>query len=255
MIKDPQHRSTLDVIHSHISVRKFTDEPINDDLLATVIEAGTRASTSSNMQAYTIISITEPDLKNRVAKLCADQKQIHQSATFLACCADMHRLELCTKMHDGEADFGITEATVIALVDTALVMQTIAIAAESVGLGICMIGAMRNNPHDIRDALKLPKHVFPIAGLCLGWPDEKRDPKIRLPLDAIWHREQYRSDDELKSLVQAYDGMMSAYFEEHGMHAKEPRWSAIMAQRSAALSKRRDVGTLIKDQGLNTQES
>lgn len=254
MIKEPQHRSTLDVIHSHVSVRKFTDEPINDDLLATLIEAGTRASTSSNMQAYTIISITEPDHKNHLAKLCADQQQIHQSAAFLACCADMHRLELCTDMHDEEADFGITEATVVALVDTALVMQTIAIAAESVGLGICMIGAMRNHPHEIRDALKLPKHVFPMSGLCLGWPAEKRDPKLRLPLDAIWHRERYRSDDELKALIQAYDGMMAAYFEEHGMHPAEPRWSAIMAQRCVGFSKRLDVGNVLREQGLNNQK-
>ncbi len=248
-----EHRSTLDVIHGHISVRKFTDEPIADDLLQTLIEAGTRASTSSNMQAYTVISITEPDHKTHLAKLCADQQQIHQSAAFLACCADMHKLKLCNDMHDTESDFGITEAAVVAIVDTALVMQTIAIAAESVGLGICMIGAMRNHPHDVRDALQLPDHVFPLSGLCLGWPAEKREPKLRLPLDAIWHRERYRSDDELRELIQAYDGLMSAYFEEHGMHPTEPRWSAIMAQRTGGFPKRRNVGKLMREQGLNTQ--
>ena len=249
-----QQRSTIDVMQGHVSVRRFTDEPINDELLATLIEAGTCASTSSNMQAYTIISISEPDHKKHMAELCAGQRQIHESAVFLAFCADLHRLSLCVEMHEADApDLGVTEGLVVAIVDTALVMQNVAVAAESVGLGMCMIGAMRNKPHAVRNALQLPQHVFAVAGMCFGWPAERHDSKPRLTPDAVWHRERYRGDDELKTLIDAYDEILSAHYRSQGLHPKDPRWSSVMSKRVGALADRSDVGRLLRDQDLNTQ--
>ena len=249
-----QTRSTIDVMQAHASVRRFTDEPIHEELLVTLIDAGTCASTSSNMQAYTIISISEPDHKKHLAELCADQQQIHESAVFLAFCADLHRLSLCVEMHGGDPpDLGITEGLVVAVVDTALVMQNVALAAESVGLGICMIGAMRNNPYAVRDALRLPRHVFAVAGMCLGWPAARHEPKPRLTSDAVWHRERYRGDHELKPLIEAYDEILAAYYRSQGLHPKDPRWSSVMSRRVGELADRWDVGRLLRDQGLNTQ--
>lgn len=250
----PTHRSAIDVMHAHFSCRSFAREPVHDELLETLIEAGTRASTSSNMQAYTIISVTEPELKLRLIGLCADQKQIHESAVFLAFCADLYRLKLCARMQGVEDfDLGVAEAMVVAVVDTALVMENVAVAAESVGLGICMIGALRNHPFEVREALFLPKHVFPLAGMCLGWPAEQHEPKPRLPLDAVWHRNRYRSDQELHALIEAYDSIMSAFYQSQGMHQKDPSWGSVTARRLAAFRKRLDVGRLLRNQGFNTQ--
>jgi FMN reductase (NADPH) len=248
------YRSTIEVMAGHASCRRFTDESINHDLLETLIETATRASTSSNMQCYSIISITEPDRKKHLAEFCADQVQIHQSAVFLAFCVDLHKTELCATMHDEPVhQLALTEALLLGVVDTSLVMQNLAVAAESVGLGICMIGAMRNNPHDVRKALSLPKHVFALAGMCLGWPAEKNDPKPRLPLDAIWHREQYRDDDDLRQSINAYDSILATFYESQGLHPKDPRWSKIMCSRLAAIAQRNKIGQLIADQGLNSQ--
>ncbi|MEE9294669.1 MAG: nitroreductase family protein [Phycisphaerae bacterium] len=253
MINDKiQYRSTIDVMLTHTSVRRFTDEPINHDLLESLIEAGTRASTSSNMQAYTIISITEPERKKRITQLCADQSQIQRSAVFLAFCADLHRYVLCTQIHDVSHDeLALAEALVLALVDTALVMENVAVAAESVGLGVCMIGALRNNPYQVRELLGLPMHVFPVAGMCLGWPAEQNEPKPRLPLDAVWHREQYRSDADLTRSIKAYDSILAAFFETQDIHPREPRWSKILCKRLAAIRIRSDLGRFIREQGLN----
>lgn len=250
----PQHRSTIDVMEAHTSVRRFVDEPIHHDLLETLIEAGTRASTSSNMQAYTIITVTVPEHKKRLAELCADQTQIHQSAVFLAFCADLHRLELCARMHGQDCDaLGLSEALVVAVVDTALVMENVAVAAESVGLGICMIGAMRNKPFEVREALALPKHVFALAGMCLGWPAERNERKPRLPLDAVWHRESYRSDADLTRSIEAYDAILAAFYGSLGLHPKDPRWSTVMCKRVAGIASRTDLGRLLRAQGLNVQ--
>ncbi len=242
-------------MHRHVSCRSFTNESVSEDVLETLIEAGTRASTSSNMQAYTVISITDLDLKHHLAELCADQVHIHEAPVFLAFCADLYRLQLCAKMYDAQdVDFGMAEATVLSLVDTALVMENVAVAAESLGLGICMIGALRNRPYEVREALFLPKYVFPVAGMCIGWPTNTANPKPRLPLDAIWHRDRYRSDGELIALIEAYDGIMAAFYESQGMHPQDPRWSAVMAQRIVAVKRRDEVGRLLRDQGMNTQD-
>jgi len=249
-----QFRSTIDVMHAHTSCRQFTEEPVSDDVLESLIEAGTRASTSSNMQAYTIISIDDDVLKRDLAKHCADQTQIHQSGAFLVFCADLHRLKLCAQMHGAESvDYGVTEGLVLSLVDTALVMENVAVAAESLGLGICMIGAMRNHPADVKELLFLPKHVFAVAGMCIGWPADRSEPKPRLPLDAIWHRNRYRSDGELLSLIEAYDGIMSAFYEREGMHTRDSRWTAVMSKRIGGVAKRTDVGRVLREQGFDTR--
>ncbi len=246
-----RHRATIDVMHGHVSVRKFTDEPVGDELLETLLEAGTRASTSSNMQSYTIISISEAELKSKVAKLCADQAQIHEAGAFLAFCADLHRLSLCTERFEVDSSaLGLEEALMLAVVDTALVMQNVAVAAESIGLGVCMIGAMRNHPAEICEALGLPKHVVAVAGMCIGWPAEQNEPKPRLPLDAIWHREGYRSDVELQELIDAYDAIMSVYHESQGRHPRDPRWSAVMSRRMDGISARTELGDVLRTQGF-----
>jgi len=116
-----------------------------------------------------------------------------------------------------------------------------------------MIGALRNRPFEVREALFLPKYVFPLAGMCIGWPAERHEPKPRLPLDAVWHQERYRSDAELGRLIEAYDGIISAFYEGQGMHVKDPRWSSVTAKRVAGMAGRVDVGRLLHDQDLNTQ--
>ncbi|NOT02094.1 MAG: NADPH-dependent oxidoreductase [Phycisphaerales bacterium] len=250
----PQTRSTIDVMHGHTSCRRFVNEPVNRDVVETLIEAGTRASTSSNMQAYTVISITDAELKRRMAYLCADQPQIHKAPVFLAFCVDLHRLQLCCGMHDVEGvDFGLAEAFVMAVVDTALVMENVAVAAESLGLGVCMIGEMRGHPFEVREALKLPPLVFAVSGLCIGWPAEKNEPKPRLPLEAVWHENTYRADDELIPMIEAHDGIMSAFYDSQGMHPSDPRWSSVAAKRAAGMARRKDVGAALRRQGLNTQ--
>lgn len=242
---------TLDVIMAHRSIRAFAERPLPPGLLETLVTAGTRASTSSNMQAYSVISVAEPDRKKKLAELCADQKQIHQSAAFLVFCADLHKLTHCCVMHGTDASAaGQAEALLIAVIDTALVMQNVAIAAESHGLGICMIGAMRNNPFAVAELLKLPRHVMALAGFCIGYPAEEAEVKPRLPLSATLHHEQYSADDELERDIRAYDEEQSRWYAERDMHPRDPRWSAVMSRRLPKVTLRADVGRFLLEQGF-----
>ena len=241
----------LDTLMAHISVRAFRDEPLPDGVLEKLVEAGTRASTSSNMQAYTVIAVTDPPLKTQLAKLCADQPQIHQSAMFLVFCADLHKLTLCCSQHGAVIDaVGEAEALLIAVIDAALVMQNVAVAAESLGLGICMIGAMRNHPIAVAEMLRLPANVFAISGFCIGYPAKGGEVKPRLPLAATLHTNRYRSDDELRDLISSYDDTMTRWYADHNMHPKDPRWSAMMAKRLPAVARRAEVADCLKKQGF-----
>lgn len=245
------NRSVIDLLMAHRSVRSFTNEGIDEATIRILVQAGTRASTSSNMQAYTVIMVSDPELKKRIAVLCADQKQIHESAAFLVFCADLHKLDLACRRHDVAADAtGQAEALLMAVVDTALVMQNVAVAAESLGYGICMIGAMRNNPYEVSEALHLPKNVIAIAGFCVGRPADEGEVKPRIGLDATLHVNGYRNDEELSAQLDAYDELQASWYAERGMHTNDARWSAVVSRRLPNMNKREPVGRFLKDQGF-----
>ena len=242
---------TIELLMSHTSIRQFEDRPLPDGALETLIRCGQQASTSSNLQAYTAIHVTDPERKKRLAELCADQVQIHQSAAFLAFCADLHRDRMCNQMHEAERfDGDYVEALMIATVDVALMMQNVAIAAESLGLGICMIGAMRNNPKAVGALLGLPPHVVAVAGFCIGYPAQAPEVKPRLPLDAVLHRERYLDDETHRAILEAYDRTMVEFYASQGMHAGDQRWTNVMAERTGQFHAREELDEFLTAQGF-----
>lgn len=247
---------TVDLLKSHRSVRRYADRPLPDGLLEELVVCGQQASTSSNLQAYSIIHIADADTKAKMVELCADQVQIAQSAAFLAICADLHRDRLAFDMHDGERfDNDYVEAIMIAAVDAALVMQNIAVAAESHGLGICMIGAIRNNPAEVGQLLELPDHVFAVSGLCIGYPDPERPTAVkpRLPTAAVLHRDRYLNDDAMLVHLETYDQIMTDFYNEQGLHNRDPRWTTVMSGRVGRFHERAGLDTYLREQGYSWQ--
>jgi nitroreductase len=198
---------TIDLIHCHWSVRDYRDEPVPAELVETIVAAGQRASTSSNLQAYSVVVVTDPDCKARLAELCGGQRQIYQAPVFLAWCADLARLGRVCQIRGYEQASNYVEDFLVGAMDAALAMQNAALAAESLGLGICCIGAVRNNPREVIKVLELPRLVFPISGMTLGWPAGKPFIRPRLPLKAVLHWERYDVTDEGPAL-EAYDRAM-----------------------------------------------
>ncbi len=248
--------TTVELLKSHRTVRRYTDKPLPDGLLEELIACGQQASTSSNVQAYSIIHIADSDRKDQMVELCAGQVQIAQSAAFLAICADLHRNRLAFDMHDGERfDGEYVEALMIGSVDAALVMQNIAVAAESHGLGICMIGAIRNKPTEVGNLLELPDHVFAISGLCIGYPDPEvpTSVKPRLPVPAVLHRDRYLNDDTMLVHMETYDQTITEFYKEQGLHDRDPRWTKVVSGRVARFHDRADLDIYLRNQGYNWQ--
>jgi FMN reductase (NADPH) len=242
----------IEVMMSHTSVRRFKPDPIPDELLETVVRASRRASTHFNVQAYTIISIEDRERKERLFQLCGEQAQVKECPVFFVVCPDLHRFEVATRMHADESlNDRLVEGLILATIDAALVLQNLALACESVGLAICMIGAIRKNPQAVSDLLGLPSHVYAASGLCAGYAAQVTEQKPRLPLDAIWHRETYRDDDKLREHIRAYDEDMVSYHLERGLHTENPRWSAVMTGKPLRLvNDGKVVSDLIRDKGF-----
>lgn len=212
-------RDILELLGSHRSVRKFTNRPLEDDLLRRLLDAARQAPTSSNLQPYSIIVVRDAARKKQLSRWCSDQAWVEHCPVFLVLCPDLYRLSEVCRLRGYKMQDRYIELSIVAIVDTALVAQNLAVAAESQGLGICMIGGIRNHPAEVSDLLKLPKQVFPIMGFCLGYPDHEPMIKPRLPHDAVVHYEQY-SDAGLNEHLAAYDATLKAIGLYDGAHRK-----------------------------------
>ncbi|MCE9683905.1 oxygen-insensitive NADPH nitroreductase [Halomonas alkalisoli] len=213
---------TIELLKSHRSIRKFTDRKIPHELLLELIHAGQAAATSSHVQAYSVIHVKDPANRELIAELAGGQTYVATASDFLVFCADMKRPTEASERTGANVVRGMTEQLLVASVDTALMAQNVAIAAESEGLGICYIGGVRNNPQAISDLLRLPEHVYPVFGMCLGYPAHEPDVKPRLPVEAILKEDYYTDDSEL---VAAFDDAMQTYYGQRKGGNKDTNWS------------------------------
>jgi len=179
---------TIDLLRSHRSIRHFTDEPITQAQRDAIIDSARGTSSSSFLQCSSIIRITDPAMREQLVTLTGGQKHVAQAAEFWVFCADFNRhLQICP-----EAELGLAEQLLLGVVDTALMAQNAFTAAESLGLGGVYIGGLRNNIESVTELLKLPKHVLPLFGLCLGWPADNPDLKPRIPAAMLVHENHYQ---------------------------------------------------------------
>ena len=201
--------ATIELINNHGSVRQYKEDPVPREMVRQIIAAGQHASTSSNLQMYSVVAVIGAAQRDEMAALCGSQDFIRQAPVFLAWCADLSRLERAAAKKGRQQVSNYAENFLLSAVDVSLFMQTTAIAAESLGLGICYVGAIRNQPQDVIDLLQLPRLVFPISGMAVGWPIRPPRVRPRLPLDAVLHWETYSTIGEEQYLDQ-YDEAMIA---------------------------------------------
>ncbi|WP_445158433.1 oxygen-insensitive NADPH nitroreductase [Halomonas sp. E14] len=213
---------TIELLKSHRSIRKFTERKIPHELLRELISAGQAAATSNHVQAYSVIHVTNPVNREKIAELTGGQGYVASASDFLVFCADMKRPTEAAERIGAHVVRGMTEQLLVASIDAALMAQNVAIAAESEGLGICYIGGIRNNPQAVSDLLHLPEHVYPVFGMCLGYPAHEPDIKPRLPVEAVLKEDAYCDDSEL---VAAYDDAMQTYYGQRKGGNKDTNWS------------------------------
>ena len=224
---------TIDLLKAHRSIRQFQNKQIKPDLFQDLIKAGQAAASSNFFQAATIIRVTDAKKRAKLASLANNQTYVETAAEFLVFCADLNRAASCCDLHGAEANTGFTEQFIIATVDAALVAQNIVVASESAGLGICYIGALRNNPAEVSKVLDLPHDTYPVFGLCLGWPDQDPEVKPRLPIGVVLQENSYGNAADGANLGD-YDEAVRGYYATRSSNQKSMSWSE---QMSGMLSK------------------
>jgi nitroreductase len=173
------------------TIRKYDDREIGDELLEKILTAGTRTSTTGNMQVYSIIVTKDNEIKKQLAPAHFNQPMVTEAPVVLTICADFNRFNKWCRQREAEPGYDNFLSFMTGAIDALLVAQTICNAAEEEGLGICYLGTATYNADMIIDVLGLPAGVVPVATVTMGWPAEMPEQPDRLPLEAVVHQERY----------------------------------------------------------------
>ena len=238
----------LEQMFAHRSIRQFTDKAIDEATLKQLIKAGQSASSASFVQAYSIIRVTDSNACQQIAEAAGGQTWIIEAPEFLIFCADLKRVEHACLLHNAGALEGYTEHFITATVDVALAAENILLAAESLGMGGVFIGGIRNDPQLVSDLLKLPNQVYPVFGMCLGWPDSDPDIKPRFPVDAVLHQGHYQTD-KVEEVVEAYDQQMRDYYAQRSSNNRTSDWSTQTAN-AVQMKKREHMLAFLQGKGF-----
>lgn len=246
--------AVLPTLLAHKSVRRFQPDALPPGTLEMLGAAAQSAASSSNLQTWSVVAVSDPQRKDAAAKLSGDQDFIRQAPLFLVFCADLSRL---TAVSEREQMPGValdyTEMFVTAAIDASLAGQNAAVAAEGLGLGICYVGGARNHPQELAALLNLPPRVIALFGLAVGWPvdDDTSEIKPRLPQSGVFFRESY-STSARDAAITEYNGTMRDFYARQQMDVPGD-WSAHSAKRVAdpeALMGRDVLRTILEERGF-----
>ncbi|MFT5197096.1 MAG: nitroreductase [Candidatus Promineifilaceae bacterium] len=189
----------LDLANSHRSIRSFTDQKIDKHLLNDLLYTGLRSSSSGNLQTWAVIVTQDLENKQKLFKAHYEQPMVNEAPAVLTFCADLFRTREWIRVNNSKQSFDDLLAFLVGAFDAMIAAQTICLAAESKGLGICYMGTTLMSADKIIDILELPKYVFPVTSIVIGHPAENPPLRDRLPLDLIVHQEKYQrmSDAEI----------------------------------------------------------
>ena len=213
--------STIATMLDHRSVRSYKLDPLPAGALEMLIAAGQSAATSSDMQWWSAVAVTDPAKKKVLAEIAGNQKHIEECPVFIAWVADMSRNQAISKIE--KTDFETMpwlETFMVACIDASLAAQNAVVAAQSIGLRTVYIGAMRNDPERVAKLLGLPPQSFVVFGLCVGYATEKGEGEVkpRLPQATILHRETYDAT-QAAAERKVYDAEMTEFSKRHELQA------------------------------------
>lgn len=241
--------STIETILNHRSIRSFEEKPLDEETISMLVEAAQQASTSSYMMAYSIIGITDTKKKEQLHEVSGHPHVLNNGHLFIIC-ADYHRMTYDAPdevKEEMKANLENSEHLMTAAIDGALAAQNLAIAAESMGLGMCYLGSLRNDISKVDEILNLPEYVFPLFGIAVGVPAEHPEKKPRLPQKAVYFENEYQDHEEV---IRTFNDKISDYYASRSSNRRTDTWSDQM-QRRFRTPIRMDVTAHLHKKGFN----
>jgi nitroreductase/FMN reductase [NAD(P)H] len=251
---------TVRGILSRRSCRKYRQEPLAPGLLRLLLASAMSAPSKSDLQQVSVIHVSDREKQGRIAALSPDTAWAAAAPLFLVWCGDSRRIRRVSRWRDHDFANDHLDAFFNAAVDTGIAMQTFIIAAESMGLGCCPLSQVRDNIRQLSAELELPQWVFPVAGLCVGWPDGESHTSMRLPLEVTVHENRY-DDASLQQQVATYDrrreeaeptAVSQQRMRDRFGISDDYGWSENRS-RQYAVAARQDFGEYIRAQGFNLE--
>ncbi len=224
----------IELMLKHRSVRGYRPDPLPAGALEAIIAAAQSAATSSNLQTWSVVAITDPAVKAECAALSGGQQHIAECPVFLLFLADLARLNRVADRaglaHGGNDTL---EMFLVASIDAALAAQNAVMAAEILGLSTVYIGAMRNKPEDVARLIDLPQGAAAVFGLCIGYAADGKGGAIkpRLPQEAVLHHGRYELEKQ-DAAIERYNHAMAAFNERERVNTTTP-WTIHSARRVA----------------------
>jgi nitroreductase/FMN reductase [NAD(P)H] len=249
-------RDELARMGAHRSHRRFAPQAVQPELLRVLFACALSAPSKSDLQQADIVHVADRARVNAITTLIPDMPWINEAPVFVVFCGNNRRLRKIGDWRGKPFANDHLDHFMNAAVDAGLVMMNFIRAATAVGLGTCPISAVRNRPNEVSRVLELPDWVFPVAGLCAGYPAEKGRISARLPLEVTVHTDRY-DETGLRERVDAYDRRRQALQpyrrQRHADRYPDVEfygWSEEKA-RHYSLPERADFGAFIRSKRFN----
>jgi nitroreductase/FMN reductase [NAD(P)H] len=236
-------------------VRRYTDKPLDPALLETLCAVALSAPSKSDLQQTDIVIVTDKDQRAKLEALIPENPWAKAGPALLVFCGNNRRHRLLFEWRGRPFVNDHLDAFFNAAVDAGIVLATFVAAADRVGLGTCPISQIRNHATQVADILGLPSHVFPVAGMGVGWPSFEGVMSPRLGLDVTLHRDRY-DESGLRAKIAAYDRRRnetqpykSQRFTDKFGESGDYGWSEDKA-RQYSVPERADFGAFVRARGF-----
>jgi nitroreductase len=211
---------------SRKTVRRYSDRMPSEELLDLLVASALSASAKSDFQQASILRVRDPQKRTAIGALFPSLPWIGISPVLFVFLGDARRLQRIGELRGKPVQNGTLEGFFNASIDAALAMQTMIICAEAAGLGVCPISVIRNEVDKVGSVLGLPNLVFPVAGLCLGYPSGEGFVSLRLPRRVTTHTDRY-DDAALAADIDDYDQRRNAI---HAIPKEQQRSNAELGE-------------------------
>ena len=201
---DMPAEGTIAQLLSHRTHRRYKPDPVADDVLDVALAAALSSPSKSDLQQVGIVIVRDRAKQQAIGAMLPDMPWIATAPLFLVFCGDHRRMRRIFDLRGRPFVNDTLDMFMNAAVDAAFVMQGFITAATALGLGCCPISVIRNHVEKVSAMLELPPAVFPVAGLCVGYPSQTGWTSMRLPPSITVHTDRY-DDADLPAQLEDYD--------------------------------------------------
>ncbi|NLJ65673.1 MAG: NADPH-dependent oxidoreductase [Clostridiales bacterium] len=237
---------------THRTIREYKDQKVPNEVFEQLMEVARHTASSTGMQACSIIRITDPEMKKKIAKVC-NQEYVARATELLIFIVDQYRNSQIAKEKNCLAENAKDMDRFFAgFTDACIMVQNLVTAAESMGLGTVYLGSILNDPEKICELLKLPELTFPVIGLGIGYPNQNPQLKPRMEMKIRVFDNTYRVFESYLDEIKEYDEEMRTYYDLRDPDRSVDSFSnQVVARFNQANPKRQEILNVVRKKGFD----